>query len=190
MNIGFYIPKSSSLREVLTSINLHQISIESFKHYFNLILFQFFFMYQWNDDEYLIFLNELGEDRIKQNLNIEKNNEKNDSSEKKIKNRKKYENENIEKIIDNKRREILKNKLNEIYNSSKELENLTIDNKLLSSNINEDVEKLLKTYKDKMNTWKIFKKFYELFEGIITIYLKDSKDHKDSVYYFLYKFLR
>ena len=41
-----------------------------------------------------------------------------------------------------------------------------------------------------MNTWKIFKKFYELFEGIITIYLKDSKDHKDSVYYFLYKFLR
>ena len=35
MNIGFYIPKSSSLREVLTSINLHQISIESFKHYFN-----------------------------------------------------------------------------------------------------------------------------------------------------------
>ena len=41
-----------------------------------------------------------------------------------------------------------------------------------------------------MNTWKIFKKFYELFEGIITNYLKDSKDHKDSVYYFLYKFLQ
>ena len=41
-----------------------------------------------------------------------------------------------------------------------------------------------------MNTWKIFKKFYELFEGFITFYLKDSKEHEDSVYYFLYKFLQ
>ena len=40
-----------------------------------------------------------------------------------------------------------------------------------------------------MNTWKIFKKFYELFEGFITQYLKDSKDHKDSVYYFLSRML-
>ena len=83
MNTGFYIPKSHSLKEVLNSIELHQISIESFKHYFNLILFQFFFMHQWNDDEYLIFLDELGENKIKQCLNIDKNNEKKESIEKK-----------------------------------------------------------------------------------------------------------
>jgi hypothetical protein len=85
MNTGFYIPKSHSLKEVLKSIELHQISIESFKHYFNLILFQFFFMHQWNDDEYLIFMEELDENKIKQSLNIEKNNENNESVEKKSK---------------------------------------------------------------------------------------------------------
>lgn len=188
MNTGFYIPKSHSLKEVLNSIELHQISIESFKHYFNLILFQFFFMHQWNDDEYLIFLDELGENKIKQSLNIDKNNEKNESVEKKSKKRKSEI--DIEKLIDNKRREIIENKLNEIYNSSQELKDLTKNFNILSTNINTDVEKLLKNYKDKMNTWKIFKKFYELFEGFITQYLKDSKDHKDSVYYFLYKFLQ
>ena len=184
MNIGFYIPKSLSLREVLTSINLHQISIESFKHYFNLILFQFFFMHQWNDDEYLIFLNELGEDKIKQSLNIEKNNENNEN-ERKGKSR----NENNEKIIDNKRREILKNKLNEIYNGTEELKNLTKNHNLLA-NINDEAEKLLKNYKDKMNTWNIFKKFYVLFEGFIHKYLSDSKNEGHSVYSFLYKFLQ
>ena len=188
MNTGFYIPKSHSLKEVLNSIELHQISIESFKHYFNLILFQFFFMHQWNDDEYLIFLDELDENKIKQNLNIDKNNEKNESVEKKNKKRK-SEND-IETLIDNKRREILEKKLNEIYNGSQELKDLAKTNNMLPTNINTEVEKLLKNYKDKMNTWKIFKKFYELFEGFITIYLKDSKDHKDSVYYFLYKFLQ
>ena len=188
MNTGFYIPKSHSLKEVLNSIELHQISIESFKHYFNLILFQFFFMHQWNDDEYLIFLDELGENKIKQCLNIDKNNEKSESVEKKSKKRKSEI--DIEKLIDNKRREIIENKLNEIYNSSQELKELTKNFNILSTNINTDVEKLLKNYKDKMNTWKIFKKFYELFEGFITQYLKDSKDHKDSVYYFLYKFLQ
>ncbi len=194
MNTGFYIPKSYSLKEVLNSIELHQISIESFKHYFNLILFQFFFMHQWNDDEYLIFLNELDENKIKKSLNLdneEKNEDNNkESVEKKNKLKKKIQNENIETIIDNKRKEILENKLNEIYNGTPELKELTKEYNILSNNINNEVEKLLKTYKDKMNTWKIFKKFYELFEGIITIYLKDSKDHKDSVYYFLYKFLR
>ena len=183
MNTGFYIPKSHSLKEVLKSIELHQISIESFKHYFNLILFQFFFMHQWNDDEYLIFMEELDENKIKESLNIEKNIEKNESVEKKSK-KKKSEND-IETLIDNKRREIFEKKLNEIYTPE-----LNETNNILSSDISTEVEKLLKNYKDKMNTWKIFKKFYELFEGFITTYLKDSKDHKDSVYYFLYKFLQ
>ena len=193
MNTGFYIPKSYSLKDVLNSIELHQISIESFKHYFNLILFQFFFMHQWNDDEYLIFLNELDENKIKQSLNLDKNEnieKKNESVEKKNKSKKKLENETLENIIDNKRREILERKLNEIYNDSPILKDLTKEHNILSNNINNEVEKLLKSYKDKMNTWKIFKKFYELFEGFITNYLKDSKDHKDSVYYFLNKFLQ
>jgi len=168
MNIGFYIPNSLSLREVLTSINLHQITIESFKHYFNLILFQFFFIHHWNDDEYLIFLNELGEDKIKQSLNIENN-----------------RNENNEKIIDDKRREILKNKLNEIYNGTEELKNLT-KKYLLLVNVNGEAEKLLKNYKDKMNTWNIFKKFYVLFEGFIHKYLSDSKNEEYSVYSFFF----
>jgi hypothetical protein len=186
MNTGFYIPKSHSLKEVLKSIELHQISIESFKHYFNLILFQFFFMHQWNDDEYLIFMEELDENKIKQSLNIEKNNENNESVEKKSK--KKKSETDIETLIDNKRREIFEKKLKEIY--TPELKELNETNNILSSDISTEVEKLLKNYKDKMNTWKIFKKFYELFEGFITTYLKDSKDHKDSVYYFLYKFLQ
>ena len=190
MNTGFYIPKSRSLKEVLDSIDLHQISIESFKHYFNLILFQFFFMHQWNDDEYLLFLEDLDEKKIKESLNLEKNTENPGSVEKKGKNKKKAEND-ISTIIDNKRREIFRNKLNEIYFGSQELKDLTKAYNIFSNNnINNDIDKLLKNYKDKMNTWKIFKKFYELFEGFITNYLKDSKDNKDSVYYFLYKFLQ
>ena len=191
MNTGFYIPKSHSLKEVLNSIELHQISIESFKHYFNLILFQFFFMHQWNDDEYLIFLNELDENKIKQNFTSEIKEEKDkESAEKKNKIKKKTENESLETIIDKKRKEILENKLNEIYNGNKDLKKITKIYNILPNNVSNEVDKLLKNYKDKMNTWKIFKKFYELFEGIITNYLKDSKDHKDSVYYFLYKFLQ
>ena len=193
MNTGFYIPKSYSLKNVLDSIELHQISIESFKHYFNLILFQFFFMHQWNDDEYLIFLNDLDENKIKQSLNLDKNennDKKTESVEKKNKAKKKSENETLENIIDNKRREILENKLNEIYNETPMLKELTKEYNILSNNIKNEVEKLLKCYKNKMNTWKIFKKFYELFEGFITNYLRDSKDHKDSVYYFLYEFLQ
>ena len=188
MNTGFYIPKSYSLKDVLNSIELHQISIESFKHYFNLILFQFFFMHQWNDDEYLIFLNELDENKIKESINIEKS-DNNESVEKKNR-KKKSGNESLENIIDNKRREIFENELNEIYNGSQELKELTKAHNILSNSINNEVEKLLNNYKDKMNTWKIFKKFYELFEGFITFYLKDSKEHEDSVYYFLYKFLQ
>ena len=83
MNTGFYIPKSESLKEVLNSINLHQISIESFKHYVNMILFQFFFMHQWNDDEYLIFMEELDENEIKFDLNLDENAEKEKEKEKK-----------------------------------------------------------------------------------------------------------
>ena len=190
MNTGFYIPKSRSLKEVLDSIDLHQISIESFKHYFNLILFQFFFMHQWNDDEYLLFLEDLDENKIKESLNLEKNSENPGSVEKKGKNKKKAEND-ISTLIDNKRREIFRNKLNEIYFGSQELKDLSKAYNIFSNNnINNDIDKLLKNYKDKMNTWKSFTKFYELFEGFITNYLKDSKDNKDSVYYFLYKFLQ
>ena len=188
MNTGFYIPKSQSLKEVLNSINLHQISIESFKHYVNMILFQFFFMHQWNDDEYLIFMEELNENKIKKELNIEEgmtNNEKEKKGPKK-----KPENENLENMIDNKRREILEKKLYEIYNGSQELKELTKNYNILPSNINNEVEKLLTKYKEKMNNWKIFKKFYELFEGFITEYLSDSKSNEDSIYYFLYRFLQ
>ena len=189
MNTGFYIPKSESLKEVLNSINLHQISIESFKHYVNMILFQFFFMHQWNDDEYLIFMEELDENEIKFDLNLDENAEKEKEKEKKN-SKKKLDNESIENMVDNKRREILEKKLNEIYNGSQELKETTKKYNILPSNINSEVEKLLSKYKEKMNNWKIFKKFYELFEGFITTYLLDSKDDKDSIHYFLYRFLQ
>ena len=188
-NTGFYIPNYDCLKEILNSIELHQISAESFKHYFNLVIFYFFFMHQWRDDEYLIFLNELDENRIKQNLNLDKKDDKNKESEiKKVRAKKKTENE-LENIIDNKRREIFADKLKEIYNSSPELNEFTKKYCLIPNNINNEVEKLLKNYKDKMNTWGIFRKFYELFEGFINIYLKDSKDHKDIAFNFLYEFL-
>ena len=50
-NSGFYLPNSQSIKVILESIALHQISIEAFKHYVQFIIFQFFFMHQWNDDE-------------------------------------------------------------------------------------------------------------------------------------------
>ena len=198
-NRGFYIPKSNSIKIVLDSIKLHQISIESFKHYFKIILFQFFFMHQWNDDEYLLYMEELNEKKISKEIkreeynNINNNNiNKEQIKDKKNQKKKIIENDSKENMIDNKRREILEKKLIEIYASTPELKELTKKYKLLPPNINNEVEKLLNNYKEKMNNWKAFKLFYELFESIIKEYLSNSnnKNNEDSIYYFLYKFFQ
>ena len=189
-NRGFYIPKSKSIKIVLDSINLHQISIESFKHYFKIILFQFFFMHQWNDDEYLLYLDELNEKIIRKEIKRDEELNKDIPKDKKSQKKKSIDNESKENMIDNRRREILEKKLIEIYSSSSELKELTRTYKILPSNINNEVEKLLNNYKEKMNNWKIFKLFYELFEGFITNYLSNSKNNEDSIYYFLYKFFQ
>ena len=189
-NSGFYIPKSQSLKEVLDSISLHQISIESFKHYFNLILFQFFFMHQWNDDEYLLFMEELNEHKIKKEIRQEENENKEQAKDKKSQKKKSTEIESMDDLIDNKRREILEQKLKEIYMSSNELKELTKKYKVLPSNINIEVEKLLNNYKEKMNNWKIVKLFYQLFEGFISKYLMKEKIDEEKTYNFLYKFLQ
>jgi len=189
-NSGFYIPKSESIKEVLNSIDLHQISIESFKHYFNLILFQFFFMHQWNDDEFLLYMDELNEDTIKKELNIDENINNETSKDKKSSKKKSSNDNNIEKLIDNKRQEIIEKKLEDIYLSSNELSELTKKYKLFPSKISNEAKKLVQNYKDKMNNWKIFKLFYELFEGFIVNYLPNDKNGKDNIYYFLYNFLQ
>ena len=198
-NRGFYIPKSNSIKIVLDSIKLHQISIESFKHYFKIILFQFFFMHQWNDDEYLLYMEELNEKKISKEIKREEYNNINNNNinkeplkDKKNQKKKIIENDSKENMIDNKRREILEKKLIEIYASTPELKELTKKYKLLPPNINNEVEKLLNNYKEKMNNWKAFKLFYELFESIIKEYLSNSnnKNNEDSIYYFLYKFFQ
>jgi len=187
-NSGFYIPKSQSLKEVLDSISLHQISIESFKHYFNLILFQFFFMHQWNDDEYLLYMEELNEKKIDE----EKKNEEKIGNEnnKEKKSQKKRNTDNEETYRDNKRKEIFENKLNEIYFENSNLKVLTERYKLFQNNINDETGKLLKNYKEKMKNWELFKLFYKLFEGFIEKFLSESKDKEDCNYYFLYNFLQ
>ena len=192
-NTGFYIPKSESIKEVLNSIELHQISIESFKHYFNLILFQFFFMHQWNDDEYLLYMDELSEKKINKEIESKENiiNENtNTNKEKKNQKKKSIDNDNNQNAIDNKRKEILEKKLNEIYTSSSELKDLTKHHNILSSNINSEAEKLLGNYNEKMKNWKIFKLFYKLFEGFITEYTPENKEGKNNIYNFLYNFLQ
>ena len=192
-NTGFYIPKSESIKEVLNSIELHQISIESFKHYFNLILFQFFFMHQWNDDEYLLYMDELSEKKINKEIESKDNiiNENtNTNKEKKNQKKKSIDNDNNQNAIDNKRKEILEKKLNEIYTSSSELKDLTKHHNILSSNINSEAEKLLGNYNEKMKNWKIFKLFYKLFEGFITEYTPENKEGKNNIYNFLYNFLQ
>ena len=192
-NPGFYIPKSESLKEVLNSIELHQISIESFKHYFNLILFQFFFMHNWNDDEYLLYMDELNEKKInkelqsKENVIIENNNTIKDKKNPK---KKPIDIDNNQIAIDNKRKEILEKKLVEIYYSSNELKDLTKRYNILPTNINIEVEKLLENYKEKMKNWEIFKLFYKLFEGFINELSPENKEGKNNIYYFLYNFLQ
>ena len=96
----------------------------------------------------------------------------------------------MDDLIDNKRREILEQKLKEIYMSSNELKELTKKYKVLPSNINIEVEKLLNNYKEKMNNWKIVKLFYQLFEGFIPKYLMKEKNDEEKIYNFLYKFLQ
>ena len=192
-NAGFYIPKSESLKEVLNSIELHQISIESFKHYFNLILFQFFFMHQWNDDEYLLYMDELNEKKINKELQSKENviNENNSTTkDKKNPKKKPIDNDNNQTAIDNKRKEILEKKLIEIYYSSNELKDLTKRYNILPPNINIEVEKLLENYHEKMKNWEIFKLFYKLFEGFINELPIESKEGKNNIYYFLYNFLQ
>ena len=189
-NSSFYIPKSQSIKVILESIDLHQISIDAFKHYFRFILFQFFFMHHWNDDEYLLFMEELNEHKIKKEIKQEENENKEQAKDKKSQKKKSIEIENMDDLIDNKRREILEQKLKEIYMSSNELKELTKKYKVLPSNINIEVEKLLNNYKEKMNNWKIVKLFYQLFEGFIPKYLMKEKNDEEKIYNFLYKFLQ
>ena len=189
-NSSFYIPKSQSIKVVLDSINLHQISIDAFRHYFKFILFQFFFMHQWNDDEYLLYMEELNEDIIKKEMTKEENENKEEPKDKKSQKKKSIEIEDMDSIIDNKRREILEQKLIEIYTSTNELKELTKKYKILPTNINTEVEKLLNNYKEKMNNWKIFKNFYKLFEDLITKCLIKEKNIEEKIHNFLYKFLQ
>ena len=157
-------------------------------------------MHQWNDDEYLLYMEELNEKKISKeikreeynNINNNNNINKEQTNDKKNQKKKIIENDSKENMIDNKRREILEKKLIEIYASTPELKELTKKYKLLPPNINNEVEKLLINYKEKMNKWNAFKLFYELFESIIKEYLSNSnnKNNEDSIYYFLYKFFQ
>ena len=188
-NSGFYLPNSQSIKVILESIALHQISIEAFKHYVQFIIFQFFFMHQWNDDEYLLYMEELNESKIEKELKKEENDNKEVPKDKKSQKKKSTGNDNIENMIDNKRREILEQKLKELYIGSPELKELTKKYKTLPNNISAEVEKLLNNYKEKMNNFKIFKYFYELFEGFIKRYLIGI-DTEEKYHIFLYKFLQ
>ena len=171
-NTGFYIPKSQSLRTVLTSILIHRISIESFKHYFNLILFNFFFMHQWDDDEYLLYLKELNENKIKETYFKDEKNTK-----------------ILEKNIDNKRKEIFEKKLKEIYSSTEEFDNKTKKLKIITK-IQTETENLLQKYKKKMNILTVFKLFYRLFEKFIKHNLPPANQEDFHPYTFLYEFLQ
>ena len=104
--------------------------------------------------------------------------------------KKKNSDNNEETYINNKRREIFENKLNEIYNGNSNLKSLTESYKLFQNNINDEVIKLLNNYKEKMKNWELFKLFYKLFEGFIEKYLSQSEDKEDCNYYFLYNFLQ
>jgi hypothetical protein len=147
-------------------------------------------MHHWNDDEYLLFMEELNEHKIKKEIKQEENENKEQAKDKKSQKKKSTEIESMDNLIDNKRREILEQKLKEIYMSSNELKDLTKKFKLLPNNISIEVEKLLNNYKEKMNNWKIVKLFYGLFENLIEQYLMEDKNEDEKKYNFLYKFLQ
>ncbi len=54
-NLSLFIPNSDNAKLIIDIVNKHQISIMSFKYYFKFLIFQFFLMHNWDDDEYLIF---------------------------------------------------------------------------------------------------------------------------------------
>ena len=129
-------------------------------------------MHQWDDDEYLLYLEELDENKIKENyFKDEKNN--------KI----------TEKNIDNKRKEILEKKLKEIYSSTEEFDNKTKKLKIITK-IQTETENLLQKYKEKMNIWTVFKLFYRLFEKFLKHNLPLTNVEDFHPYTFLYQFLQ
>ena len=65
------IANSNHIKIIVDYINEHQISIMSFKHYFKFVIFSFFFMHEWYDDEYLIFSPKLNQIENKENKTIE-----------------------------------------------------------------------------------------------------------------------
>ena len=44
-NLSLFIPNSDNAKFIVDIINKHQISIQSFKYYFKLLIFQFFLMH-------------------------------------------------------------------------------------------------------------------------------------------------
>lgn len=54
-----FIPNSKNTKIIVDYINNHQISISSFQHSFKFSILTFFLMHSWDDDEYLLFSNEL-----------------------------------------------------------------------------------------------------------------------------------
>ena len=54
-NKSLFIPNSTNLKRVIDYVNNHRISISSFKQYFTFLIFQFFLMHNWDDDQYLLF---------------------------------------------------------------------------------------------------------------------------------------
>ena len=56
---SIFIPNSDNTKIIVDYVNNNQISIESFKHYFKFLIFQFFLMHNWDDDEYLLFHQDL-----------------------------------------------------------------------------------------------------------------------------------
>ena len=54
-NNSLFIPNSTNTKIIVDYVNNHQISVESFKHYFKFLIFQFFFMHSWDNDIYIIF---------------------------------------------------------------------------------------------------------------------------------------
>ena len=56
---SIFIPNSDNTKTIVDYVNNNQISIESFKHYFKFLIFQFFLMHNWDDDEYLLFHQDL-----------------------------------------------------------------------------------------------------------------------------------
>jgi hypothetical protein len=65
------IANSNHIKIIVDYINEHQISIMTFKHYFKFVIFSFFYMHEWYDDEYLIFSPKLNQIENKENKIIE-----------------------------------------------------------------------------------------------------------------------